>query len=133
MKRATETKKVTRTVVGLNREALEPLLRHEGGLALSLYMPVQFQTKKDAHEDAVRLRHLLQTAKAELLLQGVGESEAHALLRTAEELAAGEVLGVKAPGTPSYLTPLLSPPDSRASHRSSIAKSEQRRSRRHLV
>jgi len=104
MKRATETKKVARTVVGLNREALEPLLRHEGGLAVSLYMPVQFQTKKDAHEDAVRLRHLLQTAKAELLLQGVGESDARALLRSAEELAAGEVLSVKAPGIALFAT-----------------------------
>lgn len=96
MKVGTETK-VARTVVALNRNTLEPLVRHEGGLAVSLYMPIRFQNKKDAHEDAVHFRQLLQTAEAELLARGAGES-ARAVLHTAQEFAAGGVLAVKAPG-----------------------------------
>jgi len=97
MKLATETK-LARTFVELNRDALEPLLRHEGGFAVSLYMPVQFQTKKDAHEDAVHLSQLLQNAEAELLVQGAKGSDARALLRPAEELMRGGSLAIKAPG-----------------------------------
>ena len=40
MRVGTETK-VARTVVALNRNTLEPLVRHEGGLAVSLYMPIR--------------------------------------------------------------------------------------------
>lgn len=97
MKLATETK-LSRTSIGLNRDALEPLVRHEKGIAISLYMPVQFYTKNDAHEDAVRFGRLLRSAEGQLLAQGVEKSHAQSLLRPAENLVARGTLAVKAPG-----------------------------------
>src|SRR5208282_5003032 len=87
-----------RTVLELSRDSVEPLVRHEGGLAVSLYMPVRFQTKEDARESVVHLKSLLQTVEAQVLARGGAESEARALLRPVEQFAAGETLPVTAPG-----------------------------------
>lgn len=96
MRAATETK-ATETHVALTRDAIEPLVRHEPGVLVSLYMPIQFQTREEAHQNAHRLRKLVHTAEAELLTRGITEAEARAFLYPVEELIAGGVLNVKAP------------------------------------
>jgi hypothetical protein len=60
-------KKVASIFLEFSRASIEPLVRHEGNLAVSLYMPVQFQTKEDARESAVHLKHLVRTAEAQVL------------------------------------------------------------------
>ena len=82
----------------LNKESLEPLVRHAEGLAVSLYMPVRFQTKEDARESAVHLRRLLKTVEAQVLACESAEVEPRALLRSLEQFAAGDTLPVSAPG-----------------------------------
>jgi hypothetical protein len=91
-------KKVASTVLGLSRDSVETLARHDGGIAVSLYMPVRFQTKEDARESAVHLKHLLQTAEAQVLACESVEAKARALVRRLEQFATGETLTVTAPG-----------------------------------
>jgi hypothetical protein len=91
-------KKVANIFLELSRASIEPLVRHEGSLAVSLYMPVRFQTKEDARESAVHLKHLVQTAEAQVLACESVEAKARALLARLEQFVTGETPPVTAPG-----------------------------------
>lgn len=91
-------KKVAGVFLELSRASIEPLVRHEGSLAVSLYMPVRFQTKEDARESAVHLKHLVQTAEAQVLACESVEAKARALLARLEQFATGETPPLTAPG-----------------------------------
>jgi hypothetical protein len=92
-------KKVASIFLELSWGSIEPLVRHEGNLAVSLYMPVRFQTKEDARESAVHLKHLLQKAETQVLACESVEAKARALLLgRLEQFATRETLPVTTPG-----------------------------------